>query len=149
MPGLIIESRSKRQNRYRNYNRVQKIELEGDFNKYFNVYAAKKTQNEVLRILNPEFMAYLIDHTQGLTVEFHEKNLLIYGDKPFSHGSDIKYVLLLGCQIVAGLAKSARLIKDDAEIMSQYTRKPSSRWSLLTIMLAALVAIYFIFASLI
>lgn len=54
------------------------IQLEGDFNKHFNVYAAPNYQIEELTLLNPAFMAALGDRTDTFHVELVDKRAYIY-----------------------------------------------------------------------
>ncbi len=43
-------------------NGMEKVELEGDFDDYFDLYAAKGQQIEVREVLNPKSMAYVVDY---------------------------------------------------------------------------------------
>lgn len=54
------------------------IQLEGDFSTHFNVYAVKKYAASVLTILNPTFMAALIDENIDYEIEFINDRAYIY-----------------------------------------------------------------------
>ena len=54
------------------------IKLEGDFNKYFNLYAPKGLEIETLEIFTPDIMAYLIDDAGKMSFEFCDDKLYIY-----------------------------------------------------------------------
>jgi len=54
------------------------INLEGDFYKYFNLYAENDFELEVFRIFTPDNMAQLIDKGRGLNFEFCENKLYIF-----------------------------------------------------------------------
>lgn len=43
------------------YNQDQRLSLEGDFNTYFQLYAPKKFEVEVLQVLSPDVMRILVD----------------------------------------------------------------------------------------
>ncbi len=44
------------------YNQNQRLQLEGDFNTYFQLYAPKKFETEVLQVLSPDIMQILIQY---------------------------------------------------------------------------------------
>ncbi len=60
------------------FDRSQKLELEGDFNKYFNVFGPKEYEVEVLQILNPAVMATLIDLPESVDIEIIGNQLYVY-----------------------------------------------------------------------
>jgi hypothetical protein len=63
-----------------NFSSDQKLQLEGDFNNYFTVYAPTDYQRDVLYFLTPELMAGLIDKGSNYDFEVIDDNLFIYGD---------------------------------------------------------------------
>lgn len=60
------------------FDRSQKLTLEGDFNQYFSVYGPKEYEIEVLQILNPLVMQTLIDIKEPVDIEILNDNLYIY-----------------------------------------------------------------------
>lgn len=56
----------------------QKITLEGDFNKYYDVYVPKEYARDVLYFLTPELMALLIQEASSLDIEVVDDELYVY-----------------------------------------------------------------------
>jgi hypothetical protein len=60
------------------FNKSQKIELEGDFYKYFSVYAPDTRELDALIILAPDVMLVLLQLGARCDIEFIDKRLYIY-----------------------------------------------------------------------
>lgn len=60
------------------FSRDQRLQLEGDFGKYFDLYAPKKYERDILYFLTPELMALLIDKGADYDIEIIDNNLFIY-----------------------------------------------------------------------
>lgn len=60
------------------YRGNQQFELEGDFNKYFTVYAPANYERDALYFLTPELMAKLIDIGQDYSLETIDDELKFY-----------------------------------------------------------------------
>lgn len=61
-----------------NFTSDQKLQLEGDFNNYFTVYAPLNYQRDALYILTPELMAILVEKGEEYDFEVVDDNLFIY-----------------------------------------------------------------------
>lgn len=59
----------------------QTLQLEGDFNKYFTLYAPVEYERDALYVFTPDLMAVLIDHVSSFDVEVVDDQLFIYGRK--------------------------------------------------------------------
>lgn len=59
------------------YKSWQKLSLEGDFNKYFDLYAEKDMQIETLSFLTPDVMAQFIDNAQNYDIEAYGNTVAI------------------------------------------------------------------------
>lgn len=59
------------------------IKLEGDFSNYFNLYGLRTYAAEVLTIMNPSFMASLIDYDLDFEIEFKDETAYIYFPNQF------------------------------------------------------------------
>lgn len=73
LPNMVISSTS-----YPILAKGEKIELEGDFNKYFSVYATKEQEVTVRYFLTPDIMAALIDTCKGYHIEIIDDNFILY-----------------------------------------------------------------------
>lgn len=57
----------------------QRIELEGDFNEYFDLFAPQNYSTETLDILSPDFMLMLMDFQSDYDVEINKTDVYIIG----------------------------------------------------------------------
>ena len=67
------------------FDKSQKLELEGDFNTYFSVYGPKEYEIEVLQVLNPSVMVSLLSMHESFDIEIIGDKLYIY-----NHGMSAK-----------------------------------------------------------
>ncbi len=58
-----------------------KLELEGNFNKYFSLSVEKGTEVEALEIFTPDIMEALIEKSRMYSLEFIHNKLFIYADR--------------------------------------------------------------------
>lgn len=65
------------------FNKDQKLSLEGDFDKYFTLYAPQKYERDILRIFTPDLMALFIDQSKPYDAEIIDDNLYIYSNNHF------------------------------------------------------------------
>ena len=56
----------------------QRMNLEGDFNKYFTLYAPKEYERDALYIFTPDLMALMIDNVSAFDAEIIDNQLFIY-----------------------------------------------------------------------
>lgn len=54
------------------------VELEGDFNDHFRVFAVKDYAVEVLTLLNPAFMQSLMENAAGIEIELIDNKAFVY-----------------------------------------------------------------------
>lgn len=59
---------------------VERIQLEGDFNKYFTLNVPKGFEEEAYQIFTPDIMAALIDRAKNVNFEFKGSTLYVYSD---------------------------------------------------------------------
>jgi hypothetical protein len=60
------------------FDRSQRIELEGDFHKYFSLYAPDKYGVGMLSIIGPDTMWVLMEHAAACDIEIIDNNLYFY-----------------------------------------------------------------------
>jgi len=104
-----------------NYN-VQKIALEGDFSKYFDLYIPPNYHVDVLQLFTPDVMATLLDFGKDFDFEFINDDLYIYQsgmlNLPWAtktmYGSEekIKAFLMAVDKIAAQFDKQAKTYSD-------------------------------------
>lgn len=65
------------------FDRSQKLSLEGNFDKYFTLYAPKQYERDALYVFTPDVMAVLIDEGKRYDMEIVDNELYIYSTKVF------------------------------------------------------------------
>jgi hypothetical protein len=88
VPHLVLVSRARRG--LRGYSSVglsfaesQRVRLEGDFDRYFAVYAPDGYGADARYVLTPDFMARLADHASQFDLEFVDDTLYVYSATPW------------------------------------------------------------------
>lgn len=66
------------------FNRSQTLSLEGNFDKYFQLYAPKEYERDALYVFTPDVMACLIDNGKKYDMEVVDDNLFIYSGSHFN-----------------------------------------------------------------
>lgn len=78
------------------FHKDQVLSLEGDFNKYFTLYAPHQYERDAYYIFTPDLMALLIDQTQQFDVEVIDNRLYVYASRPFNlHDPNMLYRLFM------------------------------------------------------
>jgi hypothetical protein len=62
----------------------QAMSLEGDFDKYFTLYAPVEYARDALYVFAPDLMAKLIDHSAACDVEIIDRWMYVYSRRPFA-----------------------------------------------------------------
>ena len=87
------------------------IKLEGDFNKYFTLYAPKGYEIETLQIFQPDTMAELIEYAKKFSLEFYGSDLYVYSRKVITSGKDLYALYDLVKFLAAELAPEIEKIR--------------------------------------
>ncbi len=66
------------------FKKDQVLQLEGDFNKYFTLYAPKEYERDALYVFTPDLMALLIDDTSQFDVEVIDNQMFVYASAHFN-----------------------------------------------------------------
>jgi hypothetical protein len=80
LPHIVLDSRKNDgiiSSIPRYFNDDQRIELEGDFNNYFDLFAPRDYEIETLDILSPDFMQMLIDFHSDFDVEINKTEIYL------------------------------------------------------------------------
>jgi hypothetical protein len=92
-PHIVLDSRANNpfvSNIGHFFTEDSRIHLEGNFDKYFKVYA-KAPAADTLRILSPDMMAIMIDSGHKYDIEIVENNLHVISNYKFSDEQGVKY----------------------------------------------------------
>ena len=93
-------------------------ELEGDFFKFYTLYVADNFEIEILEILTPEIMAFMIDEGKHLSFEFIENQLFIYQNKYIGEIKELDNFVTLARLLLGRLHKRIGRLHDDVAAMS-------------------------------
>lgn len=158
LPQIIINSK-KAQALSTFYSNSQKISLEGDFDKYFNVFAPANYERTTLTILTPDVMAFLIDKSIECDIEIIDSKLYLYwhADR-FKDKNDYKKKFDLAIGILNQIGRqlsSANILDQDgtasntvsSDGLSSTVRLKKSWW--MYIIVPVIVLIYFIISFII
>jgi hypothetical protein len=87
LPHLVLESNQHRDfldpKFNASFNRTQTLSLEGDFDKYFTLFAPVEYKRDALYVFTPDLMALLIDEASHLDVEIADDWLHVYSRTAF------------------------------------------------------------------
>ncbi|MDB5177004.1 MAG: hypothetical protein JWN75_672 [Candidatus Saccharibacteria bacterium] len=94
-PHIYLDGTKNGQDRM--YKSWQRISLEGDFDKYFEVYSEKGRQVDTLSFLTPDVMANLIDTTALYDIETYDDTVAIISHETYPYSKvgmdDLSHVL--------------------------------------------------------
>jgi hypothetical protein len=98
LPHMVLESTAHRKPFRRGlpvtFRRDQTLSLEGNFNKFFTLYAPTQYERDALYVFAPDLMALLIDNAADFDVEIVDNQLFVYSNKPFDMLSPATYALV-------------------------------------------------------
>jgi hypothetical protein len=90
------------------------LKLEGNFNKYFTLYAPKGYEIETLQILTPDIMQDLIEYSKNFSLEIYGSNLYIYSRKVITNGKNLCALYDLAKFLAAKVAPEIEKIRIEA-----------------------------------
>lgn len=83
LPHMVLDARKNNflgiSNLPISFKNAQKLQLEGDFNKYFTLYCPKQYERDALYVFTPDIMAMMIDMGAKYDVEIIDDKLFLYG----------------------------------------------------------------------
>lgn len=100
-------------------------ELEGDFFKYYKLYVADNQEIEILEILTPEIMAFMIDEAKHFSFEFVENQLFIYQNQYIDNTDDLMNFVTLARLLLERLQKRIGRLHDDIAAIRSVTDRTS------------------------
>ncbi|MDR0955505.1 MAG: hypothetical protein LBM73_00070 [Candidatus Nomurabacteria bacterium] len=127
VPHFLLESPRNEMNFQADYFKVERFNLEGDFDKYFRLYGAAGYDIDARQIFTPDVMAALIDVGRLFDVETVGSYLFIYDNFEFKRGSDDND------QILAKLLQAAAIVGAQVEGQAKYysdDRVAGSTWAM-------------------
>lgn len=89
LPNMVLDSRANNffggrlSNLQADFSSDQKLSLEGNFDKYFTLYAPEKYKTDALYVFTPDVMQALIDAARSYDCEVIDDDFYIYSDHKF------------------------------------------------------------------
>ncbi len=104
-----------------------KLQLEGDFNKYFDVETEKEFEIEVLQILTPDLMHDLCEKWKHLSLETTDDRLYIYENRLVDNTDELDSFVKLVSRLVLQIDRIGNsLSKDVSSLRSAIDRNTKS-----------------------
>lgn len=152
LPNMVLDA--KKNNTFRkfsnlpeSFNRGQILSLEGDFDKYFTLYAPKEYETDALYVFTPDVMATLIDAGASYDMEVVDDNLMLYKDGAFKLDSqpELETLLTIISKIGTEIRDQSNYYADDrianhtANIVAAPGQRLKSRARLTTVIIVAII----------
>ena len=88
LPNIVLDATSNNSlfgsNLPASFDKDQRLSLEGDFDRYFDLYCPEGYETDALYLFTPDIMARFIDHVAALDVEIVDDWLFLYSRRQFS-----------------------------------------------------------------
>ncbi|MBD3943459.1 hypothetical protein IF188_17340 [Microbacterium sp. NEAU-LLC] len=88
LPNIVLDATSNNSlfgsNLPASFDKDQRLSLEGDFDRYFDLYCPAGYETDALYLFTPDIMARFIDHAAALDVEIVDDWLFLYARRDFS-----------------------------------------------------------------
>lgn len=156
LPNMVLDSRKNNflgSNLPDSFSRGQTLSLEGDFNKYFTLYAPKEYERDALYVFTPDVMAAVVDAGQTYDMEVIDDNLMLYAPGVMALDSETKLRTLLGIieKIGSELRDQSNYYADERvgdramNIVAEPGRRLKSGVGAGAIAIIVIFAVYFVF----
>lgn len=157
LPHLVLDGKSNNflgSNLPAAFARSQRLQLEGDFNRYFDLYVPAGYERDALYIMTPDIMALLIDDTKKYDLEIVGNQLFIYGADGFAldKKEELERLLNLARRVGAELNEQTDYYSDErvgsrsANIIAEPGRTLKKGTSWVSLVLLAFV-LYMLFGD--
>jgi hypothetical protein len=99
LPNMLLDSKANNglfggSNLPAAFDKTQILSLEGDFDRYFTLYAPKQYERDALYVFTPDLMALLIDEAAPFDVEIVDDWMFVYSNAAFRTGDPALYARL-------------------------------------------------------
>lgn len=107
LPHMVLDARKNNflgiSNLSTNFKSGQRLQLEGDFNKHFTLYAPQKYERDALYIFTPDIMQLLVDTVADYDVEIVGNSLFVYSSKAIklTRRADIERLMQIADKLAA------------------------------------------------
>jgi len=119
LPRILV--RSRKQN-FR-FDHPNEVRLEGNFSDHFEFGVDEQYEIEALQVFTPDFMAYLLDLPQPLSIELIGNKLFLYADRVITKRHELHYFYEVARHLIERLGPLLPRIKDDVRAMDEVFQK--------------------------
>lgn len=101
----------------------ERLTLEGDFDKHFDLWTKHDFQIEALQFITPDVMVKLQDNWSEFSLEFVDDQIYIYARHIITKDQELESMYDLAQYLVPKIIPYAKEIKGDIEALNQYGNK--------------------------
>lgn len=102
-----------------NFKNSEKLQLEGDYNKYFELYTKKEFEMEALQICTPDFMEKTKDQWSQFSIDCNNTSLYIYSNKWIQTKVELENMYSLAEYLITKLEPILERMQGDLQAMEQ------------------------------
>jgi hypothetical protein len=106
-----------------NFKNPEKLTLEGDYNKYFELYTEKEFEMEALQICTPDFMEKTKDQWHQFSIDCNNTSLYIYSAKWIETKVELQNMYSLAEYLITKLEPVLERMQSDLQAMEQEANK--------------------------
>ncbi len=103
--------------------KIVRINLEGEFEKKFNLYCTEDYEIEVLQIFDENLLRYLSDHGNNFSIEFSGNKIYFYDDVIISNKNDLDNLYNVVRKVLDNSGNLMKRLHDDFESLHEVYRK--------------------------
>ncbi len=164
LPHMVLDSKANNTNIFGisfsdlpvNFDKDQKLSLEGDFDSHFTLYAPKDYEQDALYIFTPDLMQLFIDDSLNFDAEIIDNKLYIYSNKQFDLNDQVLFQRLFNVidKVAAKVESQTDRYVDDrvGSALNNVVAQPGRRLKIsqpwVIIIVVAFYAIYFAYTFL-
>jgi hypothetical protein len=101
----------------------EKLQLEGDFDKYFDLWTEKGFEIEALQFMAPDVMAKIMDNWGNFSLEFVADQIYIYAGSMITKDQDLENMYQFVQYLIFKIIPYSKEIKGDIGALDQYYNK--------------------------
>jgi hypothetical protein len=101
----------------------EKLELEGDFDKYFDLWTKQGFEVEALQVFTPDFMQKIEDNWKQFSLEFVNSQIYIYSDHMITRDDELENMYQLIQYLIPKIVPFAKEVKGDIAGLNEYYKK--------------------------
>jgi len=101
----------------------ERVTLEGDFDKYFDLWTEKGFELEALQVFTPDFMEQMQTNWKTFSLEFKNNQIYIYAHHMITKDDELENMYKLAKYLVSKITPLAKKMKGDITAMEEQYKK--------------------------